>query len=414
MSDFPCKNPSCKSFGRPHPNCRCAPMAEGGIVKPYCSTTMKHLPSCEYYAEGGEAHHPDVAAHHVAISKGLSGLLNNVGASTMQEPEKYHKVIAEAKESYANRQQNPESPTPRTMASKLGHHLAQNDYDEAGEAINGHPLAGLVGKTHLKAAIQHLGQPLIDNESNPAAFRGSVDYLSNAIRGGDTLTKHIDKLLDAKSKIMPDQDSIESLKDSVSDLANNPSKMLDIGGNLNHYLPDHGVQLAATAASAVTYLNSIKPLNIQASPLDPILPPSESAMGAYDRQVSLAQNPLMLLQHAKTGMLLPSDIVTIQTIYPKLYSSMVSKIGQQMIDKQAEGRQIPYKMRSSLGMLLGQPLDSTMSTRSMQAIKAVNGPVVNQPPPAKHKAPATTLKAEEKANKMTETPLQARQIDRKA
>lgn len=35
MSDAPCRNPNCKSFGEPHPNCKCAvEMAEGGEVAP--------------------------------------------------------------------------------------------------------------------------------------------------------------------------------------------------------------------------------------------------------------------------------------------------------------------------------------------------------------------------------------------
>lgn len=52
---LPCKNPSCKSHGRPHPNCRCwGEMAEGGEAKLYCSEDRAHQPGCEYFADGGE------------------------------------------------------------------------------------------------------------------------------------------------------------------------------------------------------------------------------------------------------------------------------------------------------------------------------------------------------------------------
>lgn len=51
MSYAPCKNPHCKSNGRPHPNCRCyGEMSEGGDVS-YCSG--QHNPECEYFADGG-------------------------------------------------------------------------------------------------------------------------------------------------------------------------------------------------------------------------------------------------------------------------------------------------------------------------------------------------------------------------
>ena len=60
MAYWPCTNPSCKSHGKPHPNCKCAPPggyahAAGGSVRTYCDTKVAHLPDCEYYmAEGGE------------------------------------------------------------------------------------------------------------------------------------------------------------------------------------------------------------------------------------------------------------------------------------------------------------------------------------------------------------------------
>lgn len=57
---LPCRNPSCKSYGISHPNCRCYPgMAEGGEVSSFCSESRKHLADCEYYAIGGEVYSDD-------------------------------------------------------------------------------------------------------------------------------------------------------------------------------------------------------------------------------------------------------------------------------------------------------------------------------------------------------------------
>lgn len=51
---LPCKNPSCKSHGKPHPNCRCyGGMAKGGKVINFCSENRPHNKECEYYADGG-------------------------------------------------------------------------------------------------------------------------------------------------------------------------------------------------------------------------------------------------------------------------------------------------------------------------------------------------------------------------
>jgi hypothetical protein len=52
---LPCQNPSCKSYGKPHPNCRCySNMAEGGESKRFCSMNQSHEKDCQYFADGGE------------------------------------------------------------------------------------------------------------------------------------------------------------------------------------------------------------------------------------------------------------------------------------------------------------------------------------------------------------------------
>lgn len=56
---LPCKNPSCKSHGVPHPNCRCyGNMADGGSAAPFCSLNRPHKLECEYYADGGDVIDP--------------------------------------------------------------------------------------------------------------------------------------------------------------------------------------------------------------------------------------------------------------------------------------------------------------------------------------------------------------------
>lgn len=59
MSYLPCENPSCNSYGKPHPNCRChGDFAEGGEAS-FCAREREHQPGCKYFAEGGEAISPD-------------------------------------------------------------------------------------------------------------------------------------------------------------------------------------------------------------------------------------------------------------------------------------------------------------------------------------------------------------------
>lgn len=67
---LPCLNPHCKSHGKPHPNCRCYGMAEGGEVAQRCSGP--HKEDCEYYmAEGGEIDPSQVVPDQESIDPSL-------------------------------------------------------------------------------------------------------------------------------------------------------------------------------------------------------------------------------------------------------------------------------------------------------------------------------------------------------
>ncbi len=352
----------------------------------------------------------------VVASKGLLGVLKDAGRSTMADPDKHAKVLHEAKAHHMVKKEFPDTPKPRAMGAKLGHHIADGDHDKAGEILAGHPLTGLVGKNHMKSVMGHMSEPMMSQEPHPKAFRSSVDYLVSAQRGKDLINKSVSGLFEgSKSKTEHNPAHIKDLKEHIEHLSSNPSAMLDIGGDLGHYLPGHNAEIAALSANAVQYLSSLKPMNTQESPLDSVLKPSKAAVASYDRQLGLAQNPLMTLQHAKDGTLLPADVATLQIVYPQLHKSIVDQIGQELINAKDKGQKIPYKMRSSLSLLLGQPIDSTMTAGSMQAIMAANGPAqqANQQEKSGTKAPATALKAADKANKMEETPLQKRQIDKK-
>lgn len=55
-----CKNPSCRSYGKPHPNCRCyGEMAKGGEVGNFCDIDRKHQEGCQYFPDGGDVIDPE-------------------------------------------------------------------------------------------------------------------------------------------------------------------------------------------------------------------------------------------------------------------------------------------------------------------------------------------------------------------
>ena len=406
----PCINTNCRSYGRPHDNCLCYGntsdaginygMAKGGVVDGhFCSTNRKHNPKCEYYAEGGDVleqqapqqfqDNPEDTLGHAAVEHGLMGLLTDVGHKKLTDPEKH--------------------------VQKLHESFAEPDREKASEKLSSHPLAGMTSPRKLHPIMDRLAGPVATQEPQPEAFRNSVEYLNSAVRGHSDLDRDVGELFGSKGfseKIEPDMESRERLKKHLEGLQENPSSMLDIGGSLGHYLPEHGAALGAHSAIAVNYLNSLKPTQAKSGPLDEISPIDKGAEGRYHRALEIAQRPLMALHYAKEGTLLPQDIKTLSTIYPGLMKSMVNKIGEELIEAQTKGTEIPYKQRISIGMLIGQPLDSTMQPMALQAIMRANAGA-QRPQSQPKKATGVELKQINKVDAMAETKLQKRQLGEK-
>jgi hypothetical protein len=402
---LPCKNPSCASHGKPHPNCRCY-MAEGGVIKEsFCASNRMHHPDCEYYAEGGPVaeerpiqpqmqDNPEDTIGHAGAEQGLLGLLTKVGHRKLADPEKH--------------------------IPKLQESMANPDREKAAEKLSGHPLVGMSAPQKILANMDHLHQSVMTQEPSPDAFRNANDYLSSALRGHNALDNKAKELFGDKEfsdKMEPDSDSRGALKKHLDDVRENPNKMLEVGGMLGHYLPGHAASLGAHAAQAVNYLNSLRPTQAKNGPLDAESPIDKFTEAKYHRALDIAEQPLMAMHYAKEGTLLPQDVNTLMTLYPGLHKSMVNKVGEALIEAKHKGIEIPYKQRRAVSMLIGQPLDSTMSPQAMQTIIMANRGAQapkSQPQKPPKKASGVELKQINQVNKMDETPIQARLLDRKS
>lgn len=421
-ASLPCKNPHCKSYGHPHPNCRCysgggEEYAKGGQV---CAQSLRHLPGCEYYAGGGEVDASKVKGH-AAAHMGLTGLLKDAGKPRLQDPDKHGKVLNEIKDHWQRLQDPVDSmaEVPKTMGVRVANHMASGDHDKISDILHTHPLVGDIGKKDLKGIAVQLHDGVVSKEVNPDAYRSSVDYLGGSIKGLAKLKEKVSGIF-GKTKdveIKPNDLSRQELKNLLEEVQKSPEKLLDVAGSLGHYLPDQATEIAATAARAVSYLNSIKPKPEQLASLDEVLPPPKGAQAQYDRQLDIAESPLMILQHVKDGTLVPQDMVTLQTIYPGLYRSMSEEAYEALIERKTQGKDIPYKQRQTMSMFLGQPLDYTQTQAAMQTIMKCQTTQQAQQIAEKSKKPntdkasAVEMKQINKVDQMGETPSESRQMD---
>ena len=254
-----------------------------------------------------------------------------------------------------------------------------------------------LGKWVLGPVFSSLIKPLMEKGASMPAFRQSIAYAKAVMDGSHALTNSVGNMFGAAAKtvpshLWPEPKHIETLDKKLKDTASNPSALLNVAGDMGKYLPDHAQALAQSSMNAVNYLNSLRPNNPKLSPLDSDIPVSKAQTSAYHRQLEIAEQPLMAIEHAKDGTLLPQDVQTLKTIYPNFYNKMSQEIMNAMGDHISKENAVPYRLKQSLSLLLGQPLDSTMTPQAIQSIQAMYAPKPQAPQGAPKRAPKNTNK----------------------
>lgn len=155
---------------------------------------------------------------------------------------------------------------------------------------------------------------------------------------------------------------------------------------------------------AVNYLGSLRPSDEKLGILGPKKQASAVEKAQYDRALTVAQQPLVVLDHIKEGTLTPNDVNTLKAVHPDLYSRMSEKIYNEIMDVTSKEETIPYSMKLSLSTFLGQPLDLTMTQQGI-AMNQLPGP--QQPQPKLSQGPHS-YKGLAKLPKEIMTPEQAR------
>lgn len=329
----------------------------------------------------------------------------------------------------------PEKAVPTTPGSKAGAKAAEWLNSLAAETIGdslgggiGHKLGkitGIPGMGMLGGYIGHnaivpivkqylptIAKTLLESDATAAGLKSAFDAIE-AITAGDSLINKTAKgLFEAGSNGLmdvADHDRLLDLDHQVSALGKDPSGLLNVGGQIGHYMPGHQTALAATAQNAVNYLNEQRPMPTKPGVLNAIIEPSPAETAAYFRTLGIAEQPLGILNYIKEGTLHPKDMQDLNVLYPGLIPNITQKVNNHLIDHMSKGKSVPFKMRWGLSMLMGTDLDTLFSAQSIQAAQATH--MVQQPQPTPQGAPKPkggTAKLGESA-KLAQTPAESRQ-----
>lgn len=260
-----------------------------------------------------------------------------------------------------------------------------------------------LGKWVLGPVFGSVIKPLLEKGANTPGFHQALSYGKAVLAGDAALTKATANVFGSGLKTIPshlyhDNKDLEKLDKNLHTTMADPNKMFNVAGNIGNLMPDHAQAISQTAMNAVNYLNSKRPMNTKNNPLDSDIPISKAQNAPFMRSLSIANQPLLVMDHIKSGTLLPQDVADIKTLYPSYYPKMSQELMSSMTDHISNEGSISYKVKQSVSMFLGQPMDSTMTPNSIQSIQTVFAANKSQPqaqPTAKKDSPAKMGKLSE-------------------
>lgn len=247
-----------------------------------------------------------------------------------------------------------------------------NKYGDLPKALGASPEATRAGLIHF------LGK---DTPPDAKAFKSTVNYIQAARKGLQLLEKGSKSLIEGGKtlphNILPDMEKLKKLDDRSQNIQGNQQKMFDIGDGLGTYMPEHGQALAQSTMRAVNYINQYRPKPTKMAFLDEEIQPTKESMNEYYRGLGVAQQPLVILQHIKDNSLVPQDLQILNAIHPEYCGHMKQSVISAMTDHASNDGKIPFSMRQSLSLFLGQALDSSFAPANILAAQAT---FVNQRP----------------------------------
>ncbi len=311
----PCKNPNCKSFGKPHPNCRCyGSFADGGEVQHFCANNLPHHKLCKHYAAGGEVDLSNVMQH---------------------------------------------SDPQNSVASYLGHSGAHGliDYgmDPSDQSIMKYNQDVKRGNKDLHARVNNVFDGVSSDKPDLTKAKKKIEDWVD--QGGVT------------SEIKD-----EMHRQSAESYAGGGHVERKEGLPHDHHIaqayPSQNLMLQATKARISNYLMGIKPQKNTPKLAYDDEPDDTAQKKSYDRALKIAAHPLRVLDKIHDGTLEPEHLKHFGSMYPELGQELQKKMTQRIIDDQLEHKKPSYKARQGLSMFMGVPLSGELSPGHIQAAQA--------------------------------------------
>lgn len=277
--------------------------------------------------------------------------------------------------------------------------------------IGGHTIAGpygagigaLLGEKALgpmfEKVLPNIAKPLLESVSDARGFRVAGRFIESAVRGQKIMSDGAKNVFKAGAEVLPATlvpsiTKLSKLNQQLVAAQNHPDQFAqNVSQNpLGTYMPTHAQALGQTLGNVTNYVNAQRPNTAKKAPLDSERAPSGVAQGAFNNLLRIAQQPMTLMQKVKEGTLTSDDIKHINAMYPAAWQQMQKELSNAMATHLSQGKVVPYKTRLGLSIMMGQPMDSTMTPQAIQSAQ----PQAGQPNAPQAQAPKQGSKSSTK------------------
>lgn len=237
----------------------------------------------------------------------------------------------------------------------------------------------------IEKVLPALAKSIMEKETNGAGLQAAISLGKAIVKGEQRIQKAALTVIEggaAETKIKPQQ--IELLKEKVTQIRTNPMVLMEQNERkLAHYMPEHESLLSLSSARVLQYLAQLEPNTQPKAPLDGEIKPNSAAVARYNSALQIAQDPVSVLNKIPKGTLTGQDIQDVSMMYPELYRNLQNQLTTQILEQNAKGKKIPYKIRLGASKFIGQPLDTSISP---QAVMFSTLPPPTQPMPTAAKS----------------------------
>lgn len=166
------------------------------------------------------------------------------------------------------------------------------------------------------------------------------------------------------------KEQLKKMNEKLSEFTQNPAMSTEHLSQITKQLqPNLAQSVTAKNVAIAQYLqNTIPKPKVPPSPFNKYTwEPSAHELSQFERRVQAVNDPTSILDSLENGSLSKEEVETAQTIYPKLFEQMQSKIIEALTD---HDKPVPYSSRIKLSLLMGQPFDNSLNAQVIQAYQA--------------------------------------------